>query len=40
MRKPKPMPKKKSNKLFKKTASKVHKKNAPSRSPMRGGIRL
>lgn len=40
MRKPRKVPQKKSNSLFKKTSTRVHKKNAPSRSPMRGGIRL
>lgn len=40
MRKPKPIPKKKSNTLFKKTSQKVHPKNAPAPKPMRGGIRL
>lgn len=29
-----------SKKLFRKTASKTHKKNVPKAMPMRGGIRL
>jgi len=39
MKKPKKIPMKKSKKIFRKTASKTHKKNIPTR-PMRGGIRL
>lgn len=34
------MPRKKSRKLFTKTAQKVNKKNTYSGMPMRGGIRL
>lgn len=34
------MNRKKSKKLFSRTARKVHKKNLPKRNPMRGGIRL
>lgn len=40
MRKPKPISRPKSNAMYKKGASKVHKKNTPVRTPMRGGIRL
>lgn len=29
-----------SKKLFSRTASRTHKKNVPSRIPMRGGIRM
>lgn len=29
-----------SKKLFSRTASKTHKRNVPSRLPMRGGIRM
>jgi hypothetical protein len=29
-----------SKKLFRRTASRVHRKNSPRTSPMRGGIRL
>lgn len=39
MRRPKKMSSKKSKKAFTKGA-KVHKKNAPTRGVMRGGIRL
>lgn len=38
MSKRKPLSKKSSNKLFKRTASKIHPKNALK--PMRGGIRF
>lgn len=31
---------KKSRKVFSRTAKRSHKKNAPKRMPMRGGIRL
>lgn len=34
------MPKKKSKKLFTKTAKRSHRKNSISGRPMRGGIRL
>jgi hypothetical protein len=40
MRKPKPIPKKKSQNTFKKTSQTTHKKNIPQSKPMRGGIRL
>lgn len=36
----KPMTKRHSGKLFRRTASMTHKKNMPRRAPMRGGIRL
>lgn len=39
MKKRSSMPRKKSKKLFSKTASRTHKKNITNR-PMRGGIRL
>jgi hypothetical protein len=38
MRKRRPMTRRKSKKLFRKTAERVHKKNGYGR-PMRGGIR-
>lgn len=34
------MSRKSSKKLFRKTASRTHKKNVPRAMPMRGGIRL
>lgn len=39
MRRPKRMGRKKSKRLFSRTAAKVHPRNAPARA-MRGGIRL
>lgn len=40
MKKRMKMTKASSKKLFRKTASKTHKKNVPRGLPMRGGIRL